>query len=85
MCVFFFCYIMYNVLGDIIPLCISQQSKAILISDKHYYIDLAYLIFIRHYCLFRLSTSAIIRYGKGSQKSKPISYLMMVDVDSPHM
>jgi len=47
------------ILCDIGPLFISYQSGLILLSDKHNCIDLIYLVFIRHYYMFRLSTSAI--------------------------
>jgi len=39
---------------------IVLQSRAILLDDKHSYLDLVYLVFIRNYT-FRLSISTIIR------------------------
>jgi hypothetical protein len=46
----FFCYVVYNALGDIVTLCIYEyyQSRTILLSDKHNYIDLVFwLLFLR--------------------------------------
>jgi hypothetical protein len=37
------------ILGGNIPLRISYQSSVILLSDKHNYIHLVYLVFIRYY------------------------------------
>ena len=37
------------ILGGNIPLCISYQSRVILLSDKHNYIHCVYLVFIRYY------------------------------------
>ena len=46
------------------------KTSVILLSDKHNYIlvDSAYLVFSRYCCMFRLSTSALIREVIGSQK-----------------
>ena len=46
--------------GDIFQLRVSYQSIVILLPDKHSYIDLIYLDFIRYSYTFRLSTSAIL-------------------------
>jgi hypothetical protein len=55
-CVFFFCYFMYNVLGDIVTLCIYCQSRTILLSDKHNYIDFVFFFLFLYSTLLLVSS-----------------------------
>ena len=65
-------------LGDIVQLCISYQASVNLLSDKHNYIGLVYLGFIRYSYMFRLSTSAIIRLDIATQEEERARVLFLL-------
>jgi len=62
------------ILGDFFH-CVFLISRYVVLSDKHKYIDLVHLVFIRYCHMFRLSISAITG-SNGLYRSSLESYLI---------
>lgn len=68
------------------------QTNVVLLSELHNYTNLVYMVFVQHCYMFRLSTSALIRYKEILvHKKEPLlllnqySYLTTAEADTRYM